>query len=201
MQAGQAQRIIEALRKGIPPDGYVRHFTVGRKAEIQALLQYLDQDAGIALLLNANYGSGKTHLLRFTREEALSRNYAVSTVTLDAGSAVRFNRMDQMFGAVCRNFEQPCAAGEKGIHTLFRLVDESIRKSAGGDAFWTQLTGSRKWDYSEALGCGALYVALRAWLAGALPVQKLAENGQLKQLVVELSLKYRLTKKSLTGLK
>jgi hypothetical protein len=80
----QAQRVIESLRIGIPPDGFVRHFTVGRKTEIDGLIQRLDGQAGGALLLKANYGSGKTHLLRFIREQALADNYAVSAVTLDA---------------------------------------------------------------------------------------------------------------------
>lgn len=103
MNAVQARRVIESLRKGIPPDGFVRYFTVGRKREINDLTSRLQAKDGTVLLLKANYGSGKTHLLRYIREEALERNYAVSTVTLDSSSAVRFNRMDQIFGAVCRN--------------------------------------------------------------------------------------------------
>jgi chromosomal replication initiation ATPase DnaA len=107
MDSGEGQRVIESLRKGIPPDGFVSHFTVGRQNEINQLTRWLSEQNGGALLLNANYGSGKTHLLRFIREKALAKNYAVSTITLDAGSAVRFNRMDQMFGSVLRNIELP----------------------------------------------------------------------------------------------
>ena len=98
MEIAEACRVIESLRKGIPPDGFVRHFTVGRDFEIRQLTrQFSDPKAG-ALLLKANYGSGKTHLLKFIREYALENSYAASTVTLDAKGAVRFNRMDQIFG-------------------------------------------------------------------------------------------------------
>ncbi|GHU47811.1 hypothetical protein FACS1894200_03780 [Spirochaetia bacterium] len=100
----QANRIIESLRKGIPPAGFIRDFTVGRENEIALLrLQLKNKDS--ALLLNANYGSGKSHLIRFIREEALEQKYAVSVVDLDAKNGIRFNRMDQIFIAVCRNIE------------------------------------------------------------------------------------------------
>src|SRR5688572_3634361 len=102
MTAGEAQKAVESLRKGIPPDGYVRHFTVGRDAEINQLVTRLRSQQKGALLLRANYGSGKSHLLRFTRETALAEGYAVSSVTLDSKSAVRFNKMDQIVGAVWR---------------------------------------------------------------------------------------------------
>ena len=71
MNSCQAQMIIESLRKGIPPEGFVRHFTVGRKSEITDLRQRLNTHNGTVLLLKANYGAGKTHLLKFIREEAL----------------------------------------------------------------------------------------------------------------------------------
>ena len=53
MDVSQAQRIIESLRKGIPPDGFVRHFTVGRKAEIDDLIHQR-----LPASLNVPRGSG-----------------------------------------------------------------------------------------------------------------------------------------------
>jgi hypothetical protein len=103
MNPTEARRVIEALGKGIPPAGFVRYFTVGRKSEIQTLSDYLQGSKSGALLIQANWGSGKSHLLQFIREEAIAQNYAVSSVELDAKAAVRFNRMDQIFGAVCRS--------------------------------------------------------------------------------------------------
>ena len=71
MQPNEARRVIESLRKGIPPDGFVRDFTVGRREEIKELQRHLSDAGGTALLLKANYGAGKSHLIRFIREEAL----------------------------------------------------------------------------------------------------------------------------------
>ena len=75
MDKKTAPKAIESLRKGIPPDGLVREFTVGREDEIEDLSSRLKDNVGTALLLKANYGSGKTHLLRFIREEALENDY------------------------------------------------------------------------------------------------------------------------------
>ena len=95
MQPIEAQRVVEELRKGIPPLGYTKHFTVGRTHEIETLERSLHNGDAPVLLLQANYGSGKSHLLRYIRDHALAEGYAVSFVTLDAKAGVRFNRMDQ----------------------------------------------------------------------------------------------------------
>ncbi|MEA2031952.1 MAG: BREX system ATP-binding domain-containing protein [candidate division Zixibacteria bacterium] len=175
MDTTQAQRVIESLRKGIPPDGFVRNFTVGRSSEIEDLAQRLESPEGMALLLNANYGSGKTHLLRFIREQALSQNYVVSTVTLDAKSEVRFNRMDQIFGAVCRNIEIPSAPGNKGIRSFFDYLSKCASDRSSG-TYWRELSSNWKWDYSEKLDSTALFVGLRAWATGKPDIADIVED-------------------------
>lgn len=179
MTPAAAQRVIEALRKGIPPDGFVQHFTVGRASEIASLRKCLENGKHKALLLQANYGSGKTHLLRYIREWALMQNFAVSMVTLDSKSGVRFNRMDQIFGAVCRNIEIPEPGAERGIRGLFDLASEQIesgRKALPQNKFWAALTNDWKWDYSDTLKAPAMYIALRAWCTGQAAVKDLVED-------------------------
>jgi hypothetical protein len=175
MDSSHAQRIIESLRKGIPPDGYVHHFTVGRSKEIGGLRNHLKRPDGTALLLKANYGSGKSHLIRFIREEALAQNYAVSVVALDSNAAIRFNRMDQIFGAICRNIEIPSQPGSKGIRYFFDLLKHRINEKAE-DEFWIELSNGWKWDYSERLDSQALFVAIRAWAADNKDVCLLVED-------------------------
>jgi hypothetical protein len=170
----QAERVIESLRKGIPPNGFVREFTVGRNDEIKALRDQLNNSASNVLLLNANYGAGKTHLLRFVREEALTQNYAVSLATVDSGSGVRFNRMDQIFGEICRNIEVPGGNTSKGIRSFFNLLKTRIDERDG--EFWTELSNNRKWDSSEQLEAPALFVAIRAWVIA---------NSEVADLVVD----------------
>lgn len=182
MQPADAQRVVESLRKGIPPDGFVRHFTVGRASEIAQLVKRLDHAVPGALLLKANYGSGKTHLLRFIRERALEEGFAVSAVTLDCKGAVRFNRMDQVFGAICRNIEVPGVLGQKGIRPVLSLVVDRLEcaKTARAETFWQKLTNNWKWDYSEVLDSPAVFVAVRAWATGNSPAQERVEDWFLQ---------------------
>lgn len=179
MNRSEAQRVIEALRKGIPPTGFVREFTVGRKGEIKKLTDRLQKGKSGALLLLANYGAGKSHLLRFIREAALEEGYAVSSVTLDAKSAVRFNLMDQIFGAVLRGLEVPTAPGETGLRPFFDLVcsrAEVAKQLTSDNAFWQQLTDSWDWEYSSVLDSPGLFVAVRAWATQDTAVQNLIED-------------------------
>ncbi|MEG4332353.1 DUF2791 family P-loop domain-containing protein [Microcoleus sp. AT9_A2] len=163
----EVQRVIESLRLGIPPDGQVRYFTVGRLSEITELTARLQQGKTDALLLKANYGSGKSHLLRFIRETALKANFAVSSVTLDAKSAVRFNRMDQMLGAVWRGLEIPNNSEDRGVRPFFDWVCEQARESKGtAGKQWQKITNNGQWDFSQSLESPAIFIALRAWMSG-----------------------------------
>lgn len=190
MHSRDAKRVVESLRKGLPPDGYIREFTVGRATEIEELTQRLESAKGGVLLLHANYGSGKTHLLRFIREAALASNYAVSSVTVDSRSGVRFNRMDQILGAICRNLEVP-GSTEAGIRAFFDLVAEQISKSKQS-AFWSSLTGKGKWDFSDELDSPAMFVAIRAWCTGNTAAKDLVEDWLSQPWAYEEAMKKKL---------
>jgi len=150
---------------GIPPDGDICHFTVGRKNEIEILTERLKEREPGALLLKANYGAGKSHLLRFIREYALAKGWAVSLTSVDAKSAVRFNRMDQIVGAVCRNITVP-GSGKSGVRHFFDSAIKQISKGKHDAAAWAQITASTKWTQTRYFRGDAFYVALRAWVTG-----------------------------------
>lgn len=163
-----AEQAIESLRKGIPPTGLVRCFTVGRQAELDELSTTLarpTEHRGSALLIQANYGAGKSHLLQVIREMALQAGYAVSAVVVDSQSGVRFNRMDTVFGAICRSIEVP-GASRCGIGALFDRFAELDRAgmAAAARAEWDRISDDGTWNLSERLGSTALFVALRAWV-------------------------------------
>jgi len=160
----EVQQAIESLRLGIPPEGHVRYFTVGRLKEINTLTTTLQQPSSTALLLKANYGSGKSHLLKFIRETALKEGYAVSSVTLDAKSAVRFNRMDQIFGAICRGLEVPNVK-QKGIASFLNWISSQSKKGQVSSN-WGQITNNNRWNYSRAIKSPSIFIALRAWVSG-----------------------------------
>lgn len=198
MNRAEAQRVVEALRKGIPPTGHVKEFTVGRKGEIKKLTDRLHKGKAGALLLLANYGAGKSHLLRFIREAALEEGYAVSSVTLDAKSAVRFNLMDQMLGAVLRGLEVPGASEETGLRAFMDLVcskAEVAKALTPDNSFWRQLTHNWNWEYSSTLESPGLFVAIRAWATGDPDAQGLVEDW-----LYNLRTYYVLKKKLYAGL-
>lgn len=165
-----ALKIIESLRLGIPPDGNVTMFTYGRDDEISDLKSRLKRKDHGALIIQADYGSGKTHLLKFIREHALNSNYAVSYVTLDANSDIRFNRLDQILGAVCRNIDIPTKNKYTGVGSLFEFASEKVKSgknSNSNTSFWKSLSNNRLWDYSEVFESPSIYIAFRAWCFAA----------------------------------
>ena len=164
-----AERVIEQLRYGVPPPEHVRAFTVGRGAQLHALEESLghpsDDDKGSALLVKANYGSGKSHLLKVVREIALEAGYAVSLVVIDAQGGVRFNRMDTIFGAICRELEIR-KQNQKGVGALLNAFVGATpaQMSLEMRRIRERISSNGKWDLSDYLKSPALYVALRAWV-------------------------------------
>ncbi len=89
---------------------------------------------------------------------------------------VRFNRMDQIMGAICRGIEIPSAPGKRGIRAFLSQVHHCISDGDGDETFWAELSSNGKWDYSERLDSKALYIAMRAWHSGSAKTQDLVED-------------------------
>ena len=89
----------------------------------------------------------------------------MSTVTIDSNSGVRFNRMDQIFGAVCRNIEIPQSPGQKGLRSFFNFLVGEINKK-NDESIWQEISNNWKWDYSEVLNSPAIFIGIRAWATG-----------------------------------
>ena len=166
MVPNTAEHVIEQLRFGIPPSGASLNFTVGRDTQIRELVQSLErtQDKR-ALLIHANYGAGKSHLLRVLRELALERGFAVALIVADAQGGVRFNRMDTVFGVICREIEVPNNS-DKGVAVLFDAyhhVDESkLTRSTMHER--ERISNGKRWNFSDRLTAPGIYVSLRAWV-------------------------------------
>lgn len=76
------RRAIESFKLGIVPP-FVKNFIFGRDREIEYINKWLNQDIHNYLLLFGEYGTGKSHFLRYIQEIALEKNYAVSHCSLD----------------------------------------------------------------------------------------------------------------------
>lgn len=175
-----AERLVEDLRYGVPPPDYVRLFTVGREEQLRELARSLDAptpEGGSALLVKANYGSGKSHLLRVIREMALDARYAVSLVVVNAQQGIRFNRMDTIFGEICRQLEID-HSGSKGVGRLFELFAMTPGVTLGEDLqrVRDRISSQGRWDFSDYLKAPAVYIALRAWIHGTASVHEVIED-------------------------
>lgn len=165
MTRDEARRAVESLRQGLPPNGHVRQFTVGRQSEIEELRARLNRGETGALLLRANYGTGKTHMLRYIQEEALDCGYVVSLVTLDANGEVRFSQMDQIMGAVVRQLQVAREAEASGLQDLFDAACERIKEESRlpDHGFWYSAVLENRWETSHKFGAYSTFVALRSW--------------------------------------
>ena len=77
--------IINSLKGGVVPRVGLPYITVGREAEIRALLHDLDlvEDGGASFrFLVGRYGSGKSFLLQTIRNHAMGRNFVVCDADL-----------------------------------------------------------------------------------------------------------------------
>ena len=77
--------LVNSLTSGVVPRVGLGYITVGRKAEIEALLRDLDNTAegGAAFrLITGRYGSGKSFMLQTIRNYAMDRQFVVSDADL-----------------------------------------------------------------------------------------------------------------------
>lgn len=160
------EAIIEQLRMGIPPLRAVDHFTVGRRHELREIDHLLLDSAQVdAVLVRANYGSGKSHLLRVIREKALRSNYLVSLVEVSAANGVRFNRMDQVAAAVFKHIRYP-DGDESGVYRLFSEFADSCERSDEYAESRSEITDYESWSRPAGLGSEAMWFMLRGFVLG-----------------------------------
>ncbi len=76
------RQAIEAFKLGIVPP-FVKDFIFGRDREITYVKKWLDQEELNYLLMLGDYGTGKSHMLKYIENIALEMNYAVSYCNLD----------------------------------------------------------------------------------------------------------------------
>ncbi|MBO2946137.1 ATP-binding protein [Paenibacillus sp. F411] len=77
--------LMNSLTAGVVPRVGLEHIAVGRKPEVEALLQDMDniQEGGAAFrLISGRYGSGKSFLLQILRNYAMDRDFVVADADL-----------------------------------------------------------------------------------------------------------------------
>lgn len=96
--------IIEALKLGIVPHKYIDEFVFGREEEIKSIKEWLeDEEDKKILVINGEYGSGKTHLASYIESLGLKLGYATSFVELDYYEAP-FYRPKRVYRSIVSSF-------------------------------------------------------------------------------------------------
>jgi hypothetical protein len=86
LDAFQARRMVEAFRLGIVPSVDVKKFTFGRDEVINGVkerLSALERGDGSAILIEGEYGAGKTHIIEYIKRLAVDMDVGVASCFLD----------------------------------------------------------------------------------------------------------------------
>ena len=87
--------VLNSLKGGVVPRVGLEYITVGRKNEIQALLQdvsIIEQGGSALRFIEGKYGSGKTFLLHTLRNHVMERNFVVTNVELSVDRRLAGNK-------------------------------------------------------------------------------------------------------------
>lgn len=168
----QARRMTEAFRLGIVPLQDVEDFFFGREAEskrIEAGLESLDKGKGDVLLVEGDYGTGKTHLLEYIHHRALNLGYAATRVEFDPHD-VAPNRPKRVYRELAhslrwlegtgtnrteygfRDLLARAAGLDVGDHVFFGPVLDKLRRVKEhqplSEVFWQMIEGESTKEYA-----------------------------------------------------
>lgn len=157
----RSRSMVEAFRLGIVPYGSVEAFTFGRNAEISQMKEWLNNKDIGTLIVEGEYGSGKSHLLEYLYALALNQGYAVVTTELDPNESPPFKpkavyrKLIQSFrykdGSTIRNFRDFLRAlnrlGKERFNT-HRYLSEVIEKAGtiqDSEWLWNGIEGKESY--------------------------------------------------------
>lgn len=149
--------IVEAFRMGVVPDNCVASLTVGRDTEVESLQKWLSQNKGSALLVG-DYGSGKSHLLRYLYRQDLEQHYAVAWVQMEPNETPLY-KPKRIYHDVATSLQYRLPGHEEslGFRDLVRsglkngaLVDHKYFKHLDEESASTEPYEDMFWEWIEA---------------------------------------------------
>lgn len=90
-----AAAVMNSLKSGVVPRVGLEYITVGRRSEIQALLQdvsIIEQGGAAFRFIEGKYGSGKTFLMHALRNHVMEKNFVVTDVELSVDKRLVGNK-------------------------------------------------------------------------------------------------------------
>lgn len=126
-----ARKAIRYLKRGVFPPNSIEQFTAGREREARHIADALgevQQGASRHCFVEANYGFGKSHMLKVAESLALQRGFAVSWVTIN-GSEHAFNHPTRYLHSLLENLRVPQLTARGLVELCSHWLSNSERAS------------------------------------------------------------------------
>ncbi len=189
----KARRMIEAFRYGIVPHHDIEDFTFGREEEIKVFnknLELLEKTGGRTLLIEGEYGSGKTHFLDYLYDIATKKDLVVAKAELDIFE-VTPSRPLRLYQALTSTFTWKGGGFKEFLleaanieldeyHTFLTPLFDRIKRGNVNELLWQWISGERHPRiYLNQEGAYKLPVLLNHSCAGNLYTYILSAIGWL----------------------
>jgi len=104
-----AKQAIRHLKRGVFPPQNIDYFTVGREQELSLIkktMQHISSNCCNHFFIEANYGCGKSHMLKAIESLALRNNFMVTHIVMDAYEHA-FNQPPRYIHSLFENLHAP----------------------------------------------------------------------------------------------
>ena len=150
-RAFKYRQIVEAFRFGLTPQEHIDDTLFGRQVEQQAIRTWTTKLDYPILTIIGEYGAGKTHLLRWTYQQALRSGWAVAFAQVDP-LELPFHRPKRLYRWLAHSlsFLDPQSGKTEGYRQLIkRGLDTGVLKE---HLYFRELCSpdSSKWEWIEA---------------------------------------------------
>ena len=189
----ESRVIIEALRLGGVPHEMVEQFTAGRDEELQRIQEWLASNEG-CLLIDGDYGVGKSHILELTASHALHDGWVVARVEMDP-QETPFHKPKQLYQKIVKSLEyysdgrirdfkdfmtfvveSPYSSKVQTLetHPYFATFIQNWRSDTGNEDLWSWIIGDsgltrgffpRLLDYQSATNIYCNLLSGLGWIA------------------------------------
>lgn len=126
-----ALNIIENLRKGLPPEYGVQHYTVGYDKLLDGINRHhlsSIESFGKIRFINGSWGSGKTHFFGLLRETAADQNCLVANVQLTKEESP-LSKFERVFYAMIRRIVTPLHQQERNTFSEINLFERVLQEA------------------------------------------------------------------------
>lgn len=174
----EAEKIIEAFRKGTVPTQHLDLYSLGRERWLRSAykdLEFVSHGGSKVRFLCAPWGGGKTHFLMLLRQRIQEQKYLMSYVELNAREAP-FDRFEVIFAKVMRGLTLPDGRGiEHMLEDWARRfpyydageIDKELREIAPSLDFRAALRACLQYANTTSPDHRMRILGITSWLQGS----------------------------------